>query len=287
VSNVKLKWNQQPETNFVNHLSAIKVTMQSCPSWSQLLSYIPEFTLATWEDRPGAEYTMEEREESVIQAFEGKLLPTALETINLTFRIDGLDLIDVTHLIRHRVFSFSAQCTADRDMRMDDVLVKPSIMESSKFLERYLKLHKEAKQLYADMVDSQEVSIFDARTVLPRSFSNFYYVKGNIKDIIQFIRTRKDEAIQPESDNVVAIRLYQQLIIHYPKLKDILNMDFGGPDNFFIKTAKEGHNSKCYLPKPNNDVFEYNPEEYIYQKRRQDFPGAHIYESILKEVQDV
>lgn len=287
MSNVKLKWNKQPETKFVNHLTSIKVTMQSCPTWNHLLNYIPEFTLATWEDSPTVEYTPEQREEAVIQAFEGKLLPTALETINLTFRIDGLDLIDVTHLIRHRVFSFSAQCTADRDMRMDDVLVKPSIMESDKFLERYLKLHKEAKELYADMVDSQEVSIFDARTVLPRSLSNFYYVKGNIKDIIQFIRTRKDEAIQPESDNVIAIRLYEQIIIRYPKLKDILNMGFGGPDHWFIKTAKEGHNSKCYLPKSLNDVYDYDKEDYIYQKRREDFPGSHVYQSILEGVKDV
>jgi len=287
MSNVKLKWNQQPETKFLNHLDNIKVVMMDCPTWSQLKQYIPEFTLATWEDTPNRVFTDEEREEAVRQTFEGKLLPTALETINLTFRVEGLDLIDVTHLIRHRTLSFSAQCTADRDMRLDDVLVKPSILDNDTFLERYKELHKLAKELYADMVDSKEVSIFDARTVLPRSLSNFYYVKGNIKDIIQFIRTRKDEAIQPESDNVVAIRLYQQLIKHLPELKDILNMDFGGPDHWFIKTAKEGHNSKCYLPKPNNDVYDYNSEEYIYDKRRQDFPGSETYLNILKEVQDV
>lgn len=284
MSNVKLKWLQSPQTEYKNHLENIKVQIISCPRWEHLVAYIPEFTLATWEDTTGREFTDEEREEAVIQAFEGKLLPTALETINITMRIEGLDLIDVTHLIRHRTLSFSAQCTADRDMRFDDVLVKPSILANGEFLDRYKELHDMAKTLYADMVDSKQVSIFDARTVLPRSLSNFYYVKGNIKDIIQFIRTRKDEAIQPESDNVIAIRMYQTLIKVLPKLKDILNLDFGGPDHWFIKTAKEGHNSKCYLPKPKNDVFDYNPTEYIYDKRRQDFPGSETYLKILKEV---
>lgn len=285
MSNVKLKWNEQPETSFKNHLDNIKVVMQSCPRWEHLKAYIPEFTLATWEDTPDRVFTDEEREGAVIQTFKGKLLPTALETINLTFRIEGLDLIDITHLIRHRTLSFSAQCTADRDMRMDDCLVKPSIL-NSKFEERYKQIVKDSKQLYADMVDSKEVSIFDARTVLPRSLSSFYYVKGNIKDILQFIRTRKDEAIQPESDNVIAIRMWQQILKVLPELDSIIDMDFGGPDHWFIKTAKEGHNSKCYLPKEANDVFDYNPDEYIYNKRREDFNGSETYLNILKEVQD-
>ena len=285
MSNVKLKWNQKPQTKFKEHLSSIKVEILSCPTWDHLKSYIPEFTMATWEDAPGREFTDEEREIAVVQSFTGKLLPTSLETINVTMRIEGLDLIDVTHLIRHRTLSFSAQCTADRDMRNDDVLIKPSIL-NSEYEIRYKQLLLDAKELYADMVDSKEVSIFDARTVLPRSLSNFYYVRGNIKDILQFIRTRKDEAIQPESDNVIAIRMWQALLKALPELNDILDMDFGGPDHWFIKTAKEGHNSKCYLPKEKNDVYDYNPEEYIYQKRREDFNGSYIYQSIIDEVKD-
>lgn len=279
---VKLKWGELPVTDFVNQLDNIKVTILSCPTMEHLKAYIPEFTLATWEDNPMFNYTDEEREEAVRFAFEGKLLPTSLETINVTFMVEGLDLIDVTHLIRHRVFSFSAQCTADRDMRNDTVLVKPSILVSEEFIDRYIRLHLDAKELYADMVDSKEVSIFDARTVLPRSLSNFYYVKGNIKDIISFINTRKDEAIQPESDNVVAIRLYQELCKHYPILKELIK--FGKQDSWFVNTAKEGHNSMAYMPKEANDVFEHTPERFIYQKRREDFPGAKTYLNILKEV---
>ncbi|MCI4437345.1 MAG: FAD-dependent thymidylate synthase [Ignisphaera sp.] len=279
---VKLKWNKPTKTAYLNHLDSIKVTVLSAPTVEHLMSYIPEFTLATWEDSPKFDYTLEQREESLNLLMNGKLLPTAMETISITFMVEGLDLIDVTHLIRHRVFSFSAQCTADRDMREDNVLVKPSILNNPEFLERYIKLHDDAKQLYADMVDSKEVSIFDARTVLPRSLSNFYYVRGNLKDIIGFINTRKDEAIQPESDNVVAIRLYQQLVSIYPMIKDIIK--FGGQDTWFVNTAKEGHNSMAYMPKPANDVFEHTPDRFIYQKRRDEFPGAETYLNILGEV---
>lgn len=282
MSRVNLKWDEIPNTEYKNHLDSIKVTILSAPSMNELKSYIPEFTLATWEDTVCSDYSDTQRTEAVEMAFKGKLLPTALETVNVTFLVEGLDLIDVTHLIRHRTLSFSAQCTADRDMRHDSVLVKPSILANDDFYSRYVQLHEDAKQLYSDMVDSKAVSIFDARTVLPRSMSNFYYVKGNIKDLMSFINTRKDEAIQPESDNVVAIRLFQELVKIYPILSELIK--FGTEDKWFTSTAKEGHNSMAYMPKKENDVFEHTPDRFIYQKRREDFPGSETYLTIRKEV---
>ncbi len=284
MSKVKLKWNERPRTAFKEHLNAIKVTIIDAPSQEDLGRYFPAFADATWQDEPTDvwEATPEDRMNTVKLALEGKILPTVLETVSITFRIEGLDLIDVTHLIRHRVFSFSAQCTADRDMRWDDVLVKPSIIHSPDFYARYKDLMRDAKKLYADMVDCKEVSIFDARTVLPRALSNFYYVRGNIKDLMNFINTRKDEAIQPESDNVIAIRLYQALVEFYPLLADLI--EFGGEDKWFTKTAQSGHNSMAYMPKEENDVFEHTPDRFIYQKRREDFPGGHIYMGIREEV---
>ena len=283
MSRVNIKWRQQPETNFREHLNTIKVEVISAPTWEELKSYIPEFANATWEDVPKNDYTDEEQENTVRELFRGRVLPTAFETIRITLRIEGLDLIDVTHLLRHRVFSFSAQCSADRDQRKDDCLVKPSIMANPLFYNEYMRIVESAKQLYATMVDSKQVSIFDARTILPRSMSNFYYVSGNIKNFIDFINTRKDEAIQPESDNVIAIRIYQELVKLYPILSEIIK--FGTQDKWFVETAKRGgHNSMAYMPKRENDVFNYSPEDFIYHKKREDFPGSKVYLNIRKEV---
>jgi len=282
MSKTKLKWNEQPETQYLNQLDNIKVTLLNAPTMNDLMSYIPEFVMATWEDRPGqTEFNREESEEIIDLMFRGKTLPTALETVRITFRVDGLDLIDVTHLIRHRVFSFSAQCTGDRDMRLDDCMVKPSILGSA-YEARYKAIVDAAKELYADMVDGNQVSIFDARTILPRSLSSFYYVSGNIKDIIGFIQTRKDEAIQPESDNVFAIRLYQELVKIYPVLEDIIT--FGGRDEFWCKTAAAGHSTLCYQPKEANYFPGADKLNYIYDKTRDDFPGEETYFNILQEV---
>ena len=274
---VKTKFGEAPETDFINQINNIRVTLVSAPSWKALCGYLPEFTTATWQDRPYDD-DIDNREDIVKSIFKGEMLPTALETVRVTFLVECLDLIDVTHLIRHRTLSFSAQCTADRDMRKDDCMVKPSILVNDKFLGRYMEIVDEAKRLYADMVDSKEVSIFDARTILPRSLSNFYYVSGSLKDIIAFIKTRKDEAIQPESDNIVALLMWLELVKKYPVLQECINMDIGGRDEFFCKTALSGHNSLAYLPKQENVVLGLKPEDCIYQKRRADFPGGHFYE---------
>lgn len=277
---VNTKFDQEPTLEYREQLSSIKVTILNAPSYSDLMSYIPEYSTATWSDKPNDDLSVLDRAKVVDDMFNGLVLPTALETVSITFRIDGMDLTDATHLIRHRAFSFSAQCTGDRDLRNDVVMVKPGIMHSG-FFQRYMSLMKAAKRLYADMVDSQDVSIMDARSVLPRSLSSFYYVRGNLRDIMGFIKTRLDEQIQPMSDNVIAMRLLVELVKLYPELAD--KFDIGGQDEWYIKTATTGRNSNIYPPKPENDVFEYNEDSFLYKKKRSEFPGANVYEAIKQE----
>lgn len=279
---VDFKENEPINKTIVEHLETIDVTILSAPSYDELLSYIPEFVSATWQDYPTS-IPSEDREQLVQDTLKGIMLPTALETIGITFRIDNLDLIDVTHLIRHRTFSFSAQCTADRDLRHDICFAKPSIMHSE-FFSRYTELVNECKQLYADMVDSKEISILDARTILPRCMPHFYYVKGNLKDIMHFIRLRLDEQIQPQSDNIVAMKLLIALCEKYPILSEYF--EIGGRDEFYIKTALTGRNSNIYPPKKENDVFEYNENSFLYKKRRDDFIGSYVYLRIKKLMKD-
>jgi len=284
-----LKTNQAPTTEFKEQLSNIKVELLDYPSTDKLKQYIPEFCLATWEDIPG-DYTDEERSKALLDLFKGTLLPTAFETIRLTFRISGMDLIDVTHLIRHRTLSLSAQCTADRDMRNDDCVVKPSIKEVECFNDRYETIVKLAKNLYSDMIDSGVISILDARTILPRSLSSFYYVSGNIKDILQFIKTRIDEQIQPESDNIIALRMYESICEVYPFIRGTIQI--GGVDLWYCNTINGSHSSNIYRPKTINQEYLDSKEvdltntEFVYSKTRESFIGSQVYTNIRNTIRE-
>ena len=277
---VKLKTGEKPRNNFKEQLSSISVQIMAAPSVQELLYYIPEFVTATWRDTHPTHIRLSDRNQALADLFDGKVLPTALETVNITFLITGMDIIDTTHLLRHRGFSFSAQCTADRDLRHDDIVVKPGIFGQREFIQRYMRIVEDAKQLYADMIDSGTVSILDARTILTRNLDTFYYVRGCLKDILAYINQRLDEQIQPTSDNVIAMKLAVRLARQYPMLAEKLRLKIGGPDEWYILTVPTGRGSNIYMPKTENDTFEYKESWFLYNKRREDFVGNWVYEKI-------
>jgi len=274
-------------TEFKDQYDTLSVTLVSAPSYDELLSYIPEFGTATWRDKPESNLSNNEKKQVVQDLFDNHILPTAYETIGLTFRIEGMDIIDTTHLIRHRVMSFSSQCSADRDCRNDPAVVKPGILYS-KYFNEYEKLINDCKALYAKMVDEQEVSILDARTILPRNLETFYYARINLKDAISFIKTRIDRQIQPASDNIIAILMYKEIVKIYPQI----NIDLDSPDRWYISTAPTGRSSNIYMPeKPRNDTFEYNEQWFLYKKTRDEFLDSQFFiarwNEIVKEINEI
>lgn len=278
---VNLKTGQEPITNFVNGLDAVNVKMLNIPSIENLMSYIPEFASGTWCDEAKTDFTDEERAKVIEDLFDGYILPTALESIKLTFRVDGLDLSDVCHLIRHRTLSFSAQGTGDRDLRHDNILVKPSIA-NSKHNAKFEQLMLDAKELYSDITDDPDMPILDARTLMPRCTSNYYYVAADLKAIFAFVGQRKDESIEPETMNIFAIKLWLEVCKAYPMLKN--KIDLRSPDLFAIETSKGGRSSNFYRPEPKNDIYEYRLDWFMRQKMRQEMIGGEEYIKLRDEL---
>ena len=287
--------NDGINTDFVDHLDSIKVKLVSCPPIEELRNYIPDFCTATWAEDPfhSGDLSDYEKDKMICMLFNGKLLPTAFETINCTFTIDGVDTQFVTHLIRHRAFSFSAQCTGDRSQRDDTALVPHAVINSPEYYERYKKLVEDGKQLYADMVDTKDISIMDARHILPKCLSTFYWARGNIRDVMGFIKTRIDKQIQPTEDNVVAYYMWLELVRQYPMIVDCI--DIHTPARYYISTARTGTGTNLYFPDEDSDQFEYNEMDFLYQARRDELNGTEggrntfmeIIKSVDKEIEDL
>lgn len=275
-----MKWfhGEEPTTEFFEALNGIEVKLMYYPSIGDILGYAAPMGLATWESRPRDDYTTTQRHEYLIELFSGKTLPTVMETINFVFLISYIDLVDVTHLIRHRTMSFSAHCTGDRDQRHDAAMVKPSIMHSC-FYSEYRNLVQACKKLYADMVDSEYISVLDARTILPRCLENHYYARVNLKDFIHFLHQRLDRQIQPESDNIIALRMLIEVGKRYPEIYKVIDLD--APDQWFVKTAQTDHSSNLYMPEiPRNDIFDYKPQWFVYKKQRKEMLGGNIFTAL-------
>jgi len=277
-----LKFGQKPTTNFLNNLDALKVELVDYPTRQQAWNVAWHYVKATWADRPDifpSQATDQELSKNLEDVFGGRTLPAPMECMGFTFRLSGLSFQEVTHIIRHRAGTFAAQCTGDRDLRDDDAVIPEPVENSPEFLARWQKIVEDSKQLYADMTDSKVVSMMDARMILPKCMTSFYYMRLSLKDLIGFINQRQDVQIQPEADNILAARMALEVAKVLPEFTTVI--DFNKPDWHYIKTfrVQEGdkfvsRGTNLYWPEPKNDKFDFHPDDTIYPCRREELNGT-------------
>lgn len=282
---MQLKFGQEPKTEFHNNLEHPKVELIDAPTRSQALNVAWQYVKATWadhhDDTNPATASLQELSANLEDVLNFRALPTPMECLGFTFKLSGLSFQEVTHIIRHRAGSFAAQCTGDRDLRDDPAVIPEAVENSPEFLQRYRKIVRESKQLYADMCDSKDVSMMDARMILPKCMTSFYLMRLNLKDLLGFIAQRQDMQIQPAADNILAAYMARELLKVLPEASTRIN--FSKPDMHYIKTfrvpdGKGGETSRgtnLYWPEPKNDKFEYHPNDTIYQSRREDINGTN------------
>ena len=278
-----LKFGKTPKTEFMNNLDALRVELVDAPTADQARNVAWHYVKATWADTASeikpedADPTLKSK--NLLDVLQFRALPTPMECLSFTFRLSGLSFQEVTHIIRHRAGSFAAQCTGDRDLRDDAAVIPESVENSPEFLERYKSIVEESKQLYADMTDSKVVSMMDARMILPKCMTSFYYMRLNLKDLIGFVKQRQDRQIQPAADNILAALMAIEACKAVPELTQVFKFDT--PDWHYIKTfrVKEGdqwvsRGTNLYWPEPHNDSFDFHPDDTIYQCRREEINGT-------------
>ena len=278
----KLKFGQKPQPiEFMNQLECIDVKLVHAPTVAEFRKTISVFLLNTWNDKIQWDFPEDQIDQTIDELFRYELLPTAMETINITWSVNGMDMIDTTHLIRHRLFSFAAQVHGDRDMRDDRVMVKPGIMANAEYFERYKQITTMARDLYVDMLDSGLVHGLDARTIMPRNFEHFYMVRCTIKDLIGYCIMRGDEQIQTTVDNIIAMKLWLEVLKVYPFLAGLV--DFRKPDAFYQRQSAKGK-TNIFPPNAKNDNFDWCEEQFYHPIGRDQFPGSDVYLKIRDDL---
>ena len=133
--------------------------------------------------------------------------------------------------------------------------------------------------------------------------TSFYLMRLNLKDLLGFIGQRQDMQIQPAADNLLAAYMAKELVSVLPEAS--VRIDFDKPDMHYVKTfrvpdGKGGFTSRgtnLYWPEPKNDLFDYNPDDAIYQSRREDINGTanpgtptvfqELWEAALSDISDI
>ena len=279
---MEIRFGEKPRTEYKNVIENIKVTLKSAPSMQELRNYLVDFVTATWEDIPtrnSETMTEVEKDKIIYMIFQEKILPSAQENIRLTFLLEGISYQDVSHILRYREATFSAECSADKWWSHKNIVVPTSIQNSPEFLERYKKLHEDMKNLYVDMIDSREISLIDARYILTRACETYYWMSMSLREALKFVRHRIDKQIQPESDNILAYRMWEALITQYPLLVDCVNIH--QPAGFYVNTARTNRSTNLFQPDVDSDIYEWNEADYLYGRERQKVNGTNEVESLL------
>lgn len=265
----------EPKTEFLNNLDSIKVELLNFPRIEDMNWFVPDFANATWNKHSHSSTESGDYNASkyIKDSINGIVLPTLLETINLTFLIDGIDLTTVTHILRYRTASFSADCSADKLWNERPALVPSAVQNSDSIYEKYKIATEMCKQVYCDIINSKEISIMDARSILPRNLSTFYFMNISLKDVLHFLNQRIDKQIQPEVDNILAYKMYLEILKAYPFLHGIV--DVRKPAYHFIKQANTTGATNLYWPDEDSDIFEWNPESFVYQRLRNTLNGTN------------
>lgn len=269
-----IRFGEKPTTKFLNNLEAMRVELINAPTIEQMINTVVPFAKATWAD-DALDYANNmstlDKYQTVYDTFHFKYLPQSLENVDLTFYIRGIDLQTVTHILRYRKATFSAECS-DKWWTDKDALVPNSIQNSKEFYDRYKKVVEDAKQLYCDMVDSKEVPLMDARHIFPRCLETFYLMRVNFLDFLNIVKQRTDKQLQPEEDNYLVRLMYEEVIKKIPFA--IHSADFHAPAMHFIKTARLGKGNNFYIPEEDNDKFEWNRADFVYDKKRTEMNGT-------------
>ena len=264
-------FGQTPLTKFKDYRSSIKVELLNPEPKETMMKRIYQFVKATWADDPSQNEnaTDQQMEDALNAMLSGKALGLGLETVNLTFKISGITRIDTHQIVRQRIgVTFSQQCTGDRMMHHNEVLMEECIngsLSRSDFIGATL----DAKLTYAKMIDNG-VSIQAARTILPHNLETFIFMNTNLATLLFFYQKRIDDGSQTWEINEVARQMADQVCKAYPELAQVF--DKAKKKFRFQREASADRantfSTSLYLPK--EDEFEYHNRDFLYNATKED-----------------
>lgn len=260
---------EKPKTTFKDGLNSIKVDLIHWPDKTiHLSSYA--FQKATWANSPYVPGKDPEKDKKIlsdlrIEAFQGNGLSLSLELYDFVFSVNGITRIVTHQIVRNRIgATYSQQCSGDKDWRHHDVLVPRSLYQNKELYERFKKNVLEAKELYADMLDTMEIPILDARRVLPHCLETFIYVKFNLVTLMSFIQKRDCTQTQEPEMVIVARQMREEVLRKFPFLEKLFENKCKSGNCFYTKSDRLTGTS-MFIPDKLHD-FDYNKENFIYGK---------------------
>jgi thymidylate synthase ThyX len=273
---MSLKHGELPETVFVDQQDEIKVTMIDYPDPERVQSLVVNMAGSSWVPFSTEGLSIEQIHKEFDDTMTGNGLGQAMEALQFTFVIEGLTLHGTHALVRNRIgIAYMQQSHAVRDFRHDKILVPRSYGKYPQLLEKYKEWCTMGKQLYADLLDTQEISINDARLSLPKTIPSHIYFSCNFMTLQSIYAKRSDTQEEAVEMNIMAQGIKDAVISKFPYL-----------EKYLVKSCDKGtclHNRKgfkancIYARDDLHKIAGYEDEFTLHKKTKAELSeGPHI-----------
>lgn len=216
-----IKFLQQPKTKFKDNLNSVKVVLLDYPDAERLKKVFVNFSEGSWFENFYEQSTEEEKESAIHDLLSGNILGQGLEAAQFTFLVSGVDLNSSHAIVRTRIgICYLQQSGAIRDMRHDDILVPRAFTKYPKLLERYKQWCLEGKHIYSDLLETNNISITDARVALPRTIPVWINISCNLATLLQLYSKRSDTQEEYPNLNIMVEKMKELVLEKFPYMKD-------------------------------------------------------------------
>lgn len=276
-------FGQTPLTIVKDYSKSIKVDLVKHDDPIAMIDGTYDFVKATWSEdgRESERASYEEKLETLEQMLSGKSLSLGLETVQFVFRISGITRIDTHQIVRQRIgVTFSQQCSGDQFWNHHNVLVEPSILAHPLYADPFIHQALGNKMLYQQMLDTEEISVQAARSILPHCLDTFVFMKVDLATLLFFYQKRIDDGSQTWQMNEISRQMATEVSKVFPALEKVFEKH-KTKFKFQKEASKDRKNSLStglYLPNP--DEFEYHERDFLYNKTKNEmhFPEGLEFE---------
>ncbi len=141
---------------------------------------------ATWGDRSRwfdrwENATPEARLFVVQKVLERKTLPSAAESVNFSFNVDGVSRSAYDQIRTHRFLAFGSVGQRDNSWVDSAFIVPHQIYSNKSQLLKFKELTTKIKDFYQELVEQGQTSWQNARFILPMSIMHRFSVTGNFR----------------------------------------------------------------------------------------------------------
>jgi len=272
---MKIKKGKEPKTKFVFYPDNIKVKMIDYPDKDRIKKVFVNAAASSWFPEYAKDLSKKEVKEEISDLLKENTLSLGLEMAQFTFLVKGLTLHDSHALVRNRIgITYAQQSQAVRDFRDEDILIPKSYKKYPHLMKRYKQWIKNSKKLYADLLDTGNISINDARLSMPKTIPVWIYFSCNLKTLISIIEKRLDSQEESIGLNEMSRQVVKLVVKKFPYLKPFLKSACEKGRCFH---QKKGFKANCIYKRDSLHKIEgYKDEFTLHDKTKEELSRDYL-----------